>query len=224
MTVLVLDARWPDLVPATAFVSGALCAPVSISDAVPHDVAALADASAAQAPADAGAGAEGTWVTLDETDAEARRRKAAGEPVIRAASLADPVAEARRVIAAARERGEWERGQTHVSLLPYLAEEAGEYAEAARAWQAAEETGGAGQAEEAELLAELSDVLLQVLFHAEIARGRGAWDFGDVAARFTAKIRSRAPYLFDGSTGVVDQAAQDAAWAAGKARERNGAF
>ena len=66
---------------------------------------------------------------------------------------------------------------------------------------------------------ELADVLLQVLFHAEIADERGAFDFGDVAAAFVAKMRSRAPYLFDGSTGLVDQATQDRLWAEGKARE-----
>ena len=74
-------------------------------------------------------------------------------------------------------------------------------------------------ASESELCTELGDVLLQVLFHAEIAARRGAFDFGDVATSFVRKMRSRAPYLFDGSTGVVSVERQDTLWARGKASE-----
>ena len=73
---------------------------------------------------------------------------------------------------------------------------------------------------EEELLKELGDVLLQVLFHAEIAARRGAWDFTDVAASFVAKMRSRSPYLFDGTEGVIDTEEQERLWAEGKAREQ----
>lgn len=147
-------------------------------------------------------------VTTDPTDPEVRERAAAGEEVVRVPSLEDPLVEARRVMHDARRRGEWERQMTHVSLLPFLREESAELAEAI-------EQGAGDEA----LKHELADVLLQVLFHAEIADERGAFDFGDVAAAFVAKMRSRAPYFFDGSTGLVDQATQDRLWAEGKARE-----
>ena len=71
------------------------------------------------------------------------------------------------------------------------------------------------------LKSELSDLLLQILFHAELASERGAFDFSDVADAFVQKMRRRAPYLFDGSTGPVDKATQDRLWEEGKAREKN---
>ncbi|PFG29042.1 MazG nucleotide pyrophosphohydrolase domain-containing protein [Corynebacterium renale] len=171
MTVIVVDSRWPDLIPR---------------DAIPH----LDDAYIAHG-----------W------DEEARDRERAGEQVFVAASLSDPVWQAREVMAAARARGGWEQAQTHESLVPYLLEESQEVVEA---------IGGP----DAELCGELSDVLLQVLFHAQIAQERGAFSFDDVAAAFVAKMRSRAPYLFDGSTGVVDATEQDRLWQEGKRRER----
>ncbi len=62
----------------------------------------------------------------------------------------------------ARLRGEggcpWDREQTHQSLKPYLLEEAYEVLEAI------------DQRDDAEFCQELGDVLLQVVFHAQIAR------------------------------------------------------
>lgn len=121
------------------------------------------------------------------------------------------VAEAIGVMRRAVGLGEWEQSQTHESLIPYLQEETAEFIEAV------EEKAG-----DPELIKELGDVLLQVLFHAEIAARRGAWDFGDVAASFVAKMRSRSPYLFDGSIGIVSTGEQERLWAEGKAREKAG--
>lgn len=119
------------------------------------------------------------------------------------------VAEAIEVMQRALAQGEWEQFQTHHSLIPYLREESEEFIEAVET-----------DAPEEELLKELGDVLLQVLFHAEIAARRGAWDFTDVAASFVAKMRSRSPYLFDGTEGVIDTEEQERLWAEGKAREQ----
>ena len=52
------------------------------------------------------------------------------------------------------------------------------------------------------------------------AARRGAFDFQAVAESFVDKLRSRSPYLFDGSTGVVPAQEQERLWAKGKARER----
>lgn len=73
---------------------------------------------------------------------------------------------------------------------------------------------------EQELCMELSDVLLQVLFHAEIANRRGAFDIGHVAGAFVAKLRSRAPYLFESVERSVPKTEQDRLWEEGKKRER----
>lgn len=115
--------------------------------------------------------------------------------------------EAVALMARARRRGEWESRQTHRSLLPYLIEECHEFADAV-------EDGG-------DIRGELSDLLLQVLFHAEIAED---FDIGDVAAAFTEKLRARSPYLFepeDSRAWPVPVAEQEAAWNAGRTAPRS---
>jgi MazG family protein len=85
-----------------------------------------------------------------------------------------------------RRRCEWDAAQTHESLRPYLIEEAYEVDDAIRA------------GDDAQLKAELGDLLLQVLFHSVVAEERGAFDFGDVAEGFLAKMKSRHPHLYEG--------------------------
>ncbi len=120
------------------------------------------------------------------------------------------MAEAIDVMAAARRTGEWEAGQTHASLLPYLIEEAFEFIDAVN--------------EGGDIRGELSDLLLQVLFQAEVADD---FDIEDVAGAFVDKMRSRKPYLFDGSRDIGEGAElmpveeQEAAWAAGRGGPRS---
>ncbi|WJY68528.1 MazG nucleotide pyrophosphohydrolase domain-containing protein [Corynebacterium auris] len=197
MTILVLDPRWPDMIPLG--VVSRIRGPVEYTSEVPVSVRwALADVAA---------GESGGWlVTTDARDPDVVKR-ARGEELVAVPSLEDPVAEAVGTMRRARERGEWERAMTHESLLSYLEEEAREFAAAVR--------GG----DDAEIRKELSDVFLQVLFHSELARERGAFDFTDVAAAFVDKMKSRAPYLFDGSAGLVGLEEQERLWAEGKRRE-----
>lgn len=203
MTVLLLDDRWPNLIPLEAH--GRLGGPVEFTEEVPVRVRwSLGDFIPAQGP--------GVLVSTDETNPRVRARVRAGEPVIVAESRRDPVRTAVRVMGHACSMGEWEAAQTHRSLLPYLAEEAQEFADQVVAWEQ--------DGDEQALRQELGDVLLQVLFHAELAARRGAFDFGDVAQSFVAKLRSRSPYLFDGSRGVVPVEEQERLWAQGKAREK----
>ncbi|NUU32854.1 MazG nucleotide pyrophosphohydrolase domain-containing protein [Arthrobacter sp. C9C5] len=79
---------------------------------------------------------------------------------------------------------------SHESLVEYLLEEAYEVAETI------ESDGG-----DAELRAELGDVLLQVVLHARLAEERGAFDFDDVARGLRDKMVRRNPHVFraDGS-------------------------
>ena len=85
-----------------------------------------------------------------------------------------------------RRRCEWDAAQTHESLRPYLIEEAYEVDDAIRSGN------------DTLLREELGDLLLQVLFHSVVAEERGAFDFGDVAEGFLAKMKSRHPHLYEG--------------------------
>lgn len=79
----------------------------------------------------------------------------------------------------------WDAQQSHASLVPYAIEEAYELAEAV-------ETG-----DDEHLREELGDVLLQVVFHADIARVDGRFDVDDVARTLVEKLRRRHPHVFD---------------------------
>ncbi|MFV8380612.1 MazG nucleotide pyrophosphohydrolase domain-containing protein [Corynebacterium hindlerae] len=134
-----------------------------------------------------------------------------GDTPVRVGSLRN----AQWLMAQALRVGEWERSMTHETLLPYLREEAAEFADAVAKWSRTQD-----DATETELLNELSDLLLQVLFHAELARRRGSFDLDDVAAAFVSKMHSRAPYLFDGGDDVITIAEQERYWEEGKRREK----
>jgi MazG family protein len=95
-------------------------------------------------------------------------------------SLADTLALMRDL----RARCEWDAGQTHESLRPYLIEEAHELDDAIRI------------GDDKPLQEELGDLLLQVLFHSVIAEERGAFSFADVAERLITKMKGRHPHLY----------------------------
>jgi len=78
----------------------------------------------------------------------------------------------------------WDREQTHKSLLPYLIEEAYEVLDTI-------ETG-----DDDKLKEELGDLLLQIVFHAQIARERKEFDIHDVIELLNKKLRARHPHVF----------------------------
>jgi len=78
----------------------------------------------------------------------------------------------------------WDREQTHSTLRTYLIEEAYEVLDAI-------ETGNSQ-----ELAEELGDLLLQVLFHADLAREDGAFDISDVITGIHDKMVRRHPHVF----------------------------
>jgi MazG family protein len=100
----------------------------------------------------------------------------------------------------------WDREQTPTSLKPYLVEEAYEVLEAI-------EAGEAGALRE-----ELGDLLLQILFHTEIAAEHGEFAMTDVLAGLVDKLVSRHPHVFGDATARTagDVALQ---WEAIKQRE-----
>lgn len=195
MTVLLLDQRWPTMIPMELV--ALVKTPLRYTDEVPIKVRwNLGDLVSQES-------ATGTLVSTDMWDPQVQAAIAAGAEVVEVPTRRDPIAQAQQLMARARMIGQWEAQQTHESLLPYLAEEAAEFSEAVVEGADAER-----------LRDELSDIFLQVLFHAEIADD---FELADVAAAFVEKMRVRAPYLFDASrTQMVPVAEQERLWQEGK--------
>jgi len=104
----------------------------------------------------------------------------------------------------------WDREQTFESLRPYLVEEAYEVLDAI------EEGDLAG------LRDELGDVLLQVLFHSEIAAEGGHFRLADVARAIADKLVRRHPHVFaDVTVRDADEVVRN--WRRIKAEERRAA-
>jgi XTP/dITP diphosphohydrolase len=114
------------------------------------------------------------------------------------------------VMARLRQECPWDAKQTHASLAPHLLEESYEALEALES----------GDPEA--LREELGDVLLQVIFHAEVASERGdgtGYTIDDVADGISAKLVRRHPHVFgDVSVSGPDEVKQN--WDAIKAAER----
>ncbi len=107
-----------------------------------------------------------------------------------------------------REHGcAWDVQQDFASLAAYTIEEAYEVVDAIERhdWN--------------DLRDELGDLLLQVVFHAQIASESGLFKFADVVHGLSSKLRRRHPHVF-GATKYADLAAQKQAWTAIKAQER----
>lgn len=101
----------------------------------------------------------------------------------------------------------WDAEQTHDSLVRHLLEEAYEVADAVRS----------GSRED--LIEELGDLLLQPVFHAEIAAERGDFDLDDIATAISEKLIRRHPHVF----GTADASTSEAVlsqWEAIKASEK----
>ena len=101
----------------------------------------------------------------------------------------------------------WDREQTHASLARHLLEETHEVLDAI-------------DADDGERLREeLGDVLLQVVFHAQMAADDGDWDVDDVARGIVEKLIRRHPHVF----GEVEVAGADEVlvnWERIKAQEK----
>lgn len=206
MTVLLLDPRWPTLLPAQLWQQQFRA--VEFGEEIPTAVTQMLESCLQSVLVD-DAAVPRLFVAWDANSAWVEDVLSNDDSVcLEVPSRQDPAYQAQLVMQQALARGEWEQAQTHTSLMPYLKEETEELTHAIEA----------GEDDHA-LCSELGDVLLQILFHAEIARRRGAFEFSDVAASFVAKLQRRSPYLFDGSTGLVPVAEQERLWELGKACE-----
>jgi ATP diphosphatase len=108
----------------------------------------------------------------------------------------------------------WDREQTFDSIKRHTLEETYEVFDAIerRAWP--------------DLKDELGDLLLQVLFYAQMAAEEGHFDIADVAAGLNAKLIRRHPHIFPVDGELVDAADADAVlrnWEQIKRAEKNAA-
>ena len=104
----------------------------------------------------------------------------------------------------------WDREQTHESLRTYLVEETYEVLDALESGDWSEFAG------------ELGDLLLQVVFHAELAAEAGRFDIADVIERIHTKMVSRHPHVF-GKVKARTSAEVLKNWEQLKAEERRAA-
>ena len=123
----------------------------------------------------------------------------------------DQIARLTGIMAALRDPASgcpWDIEQTFASIAPFTIEEAYEVADAIEreAWD--------------ELPGELGDLLLQVVFHAQMASEAGMFDLADVARAISDKLVARHPHVF--GTESRDKSAQQQVrdWEAIKAQER----
>ena len=104
----------------------------------------------------------------------------------------------------------WDREQTFASIAPYTIEEAYEVADAI------------DRGDLRHLKDELGDLLFQVVFHAQMASERGAFDFDGVAGAICDKLLRRHPHVFGGQR-TLTAAQQTTAWEDIKSQERSAA-
>ena len=101
----------------------------------------------------------------------------------------------------------WDREQTHESLRTYLVEETYEVLDAI------------DSGETRHLAEELGDVLLQVVFHSQLAANAGRFDISDVIEHIHSKMVRRHPHVFgEAKASTADQVVKN--WEELKAAER----
>ena len=103
----------------------------------------------------------------------------------------------------------WDREQTHLSLRRHSIEEVYELIDAIEA------------RDDHEMAEELGDLLLQVVFHCQLARERGAFDFERVCRLLVEKLVRRHPHVF-GATKVANVDEVWANWERIKRAEKHG--
>ena len=101
----------------------------------------------------------------------------------------------------------WDLKQDFASLIPYLIEEAYEVVDAIE------------RNDLDDLRDELGDLLLQVVFHSQIATEGGHFNFEDVSEAIAAKLVRRHPHVFADAVFETDEQRQQA-WEQAKAEER----
>lgn len=104
----------------------------------------------------------------------------------------------------------WDREQNHESIRFHAVEEVYELIDAIEAQ------------DDIEMLEELGDVLLQVIFHSRLAEERKAFDFDDVASSIVAKLIRRHPHVFTDDKAADDPQKVVTQWEIIKSKEKAG--
>lgn len=122
-----------------------------------------------------------------------------------------PIRQVLQIMAALRspEGCPWDREQDHQTLRWHAVEEVYELLDAIEA------------EDDQELAEELGDLLLQVVFHAQLAQERGAFDFDALCQRLADKLVRRHPHVF-GDTKVKNVDQVWANWESIKKAEKQG--
>lgn len=113
------------------------------------------------------------------------------------------------IMARLRSSCPWDREQTHRTLVPYLIEETYEVVEAIE------------NADRAALCEELGDLLLQIVFHAQLGTETGAFTIADVVDALSNKMVRRHPHVF-GDAVIESVDAQWKNWEQLKSQEATG--
>ncbi|NIJ10597.1 XTP/dITP diphosphohydrolase [Saccharomonospora amisosensis] len=201
-TVVLISQALPQVLPARAWPAMRSASAVYAAADVPEATRAALDVKVAPEPAElarhphvvllAGSVAEPGAAALVERGAEVL--EAAVPPLVRAVDVMDRL----------RSPGgcPWDAAQTHDSLRQYLIEETYELLDAI-------ESG-----DPVALREELGDVLLQVLFHARIAReyDHDAFGIDEIAEELVAKLVGRHPHVFTDEEQVHTVEHQQARW------------
>ena len=101
----------------------------------------------------------------------------------------------------------WDLEQTFLTIAPYSIEEAYEVADAVE------------RGDMVDLREELGDLLLQVVFHAQMAREQSLFDFGDVVETICAKLIRRHPHVFGEARDLTPDQVKDV-WGEIKRQEK----
>lgn len=117
----------------------------------------------------------------------------------------------RQIMTRLRAECPWDAEQTHRSLAKHLIEETAEVVDAL-------ESGASdSQIDDEDLREELGDLLLQIYFHAEIARTQQRFSIEDVARGICDKLVRRHPWVFAGQDDPEDMMST---WEAAKLAEK----
>jgi len=103
----------------------------------------------------------------------------------------------------------WDKEQTHRTLIPYLREESEEFISALK------------KGDYHHMKEELGDILLQVMFHSQIASKENSFDVEDVIDGLIGKLKRRHPHVF-GKVKVRSARQIIANWKKIKALEKKG--
>src|SRR5271163_368686 len=103
----------------------------------------------------------------------------------------------------------WDREQTHLTLCRHAIEEVYELIDAIEA------------GDDHEMAEELGDLLLQVVFHCQLAKERGAFDFEKVTRNIVDKLIRRHPHVFGNARAKTVEAVW-AQWEQIKKAEKQG--